>query len=223
VVGIKSSGETTYFYHDVALAEKLKASRGTLYLTGQEQAQHFGNLQTLFPQTHSIPLGLVSLNGGKMSSSLGNVIYLQPIWQELEATFGTDNPSLIWNVLSGYILKTTPSVAKKINLDVLANPKNSPGLYLSYTLAKLKSAGLTVPTNSAFHDPMLAWKKLVAQTQLNPVTLLTGLLEKAQEIATLYEQHRIKDHPENQQLFQPLAEDLLHGMQCLGLLGVDRV
>jgi len=219
VVAVKSSGETSYLYHDVALAEKLNGP--TLYLTGHEQAQHFAKLKTLFPHTHSVPLGLISLNGSKMSSSQGNVILLQDIWNELTTKF--DSPALIWNVLAGLILKSTPQSAKNINIELLNNPKNSPGLYLSYTLAKLKSAGMVIPLNNKFHNPMLAWKKLVSQYQLNPATLLTALLKHTQAIAALYEDHYIKDHVENQKLFQPLAEDLLYGMTCLGLLNVDKV
>jgi arginyl-tRNA synthetase len=219
VVGVKSNGETSYFYHDVALAEQLGGS--TLYLTGQEQSQHFAKLHALFSDTNSVALGLVAFQGGKMSSSKGNVILLQELWDEMSKTLSS--PQLIWNVLAGFILKTAPSTAKKVNLEHLGNPKNSPGLYLSYTLAKLKSAGLNIGFVQEFHDPMLAWSKLVAQTQLNPAVLMKALLTHAQKISVLYETHHIAGNASNQALFQPLAEDLLFGMKCLGLMDVQEV
>ena len=46
IVGIKNDKTTTYFYQDVALATKLNAS--TLYLTGNEQLQHFELLKKCF-------------------------------------------------------------------------------------------------------------------------------------------------------------------------------
>ena len=74
LVGVKSNGSTSYFYQDVALASKLNTS--TLYLTGVEQDNHFKSLKKLFPTTNHVGLGLVQLDGKKMSSSEGNVIYM---------------------------------------------------------------------------------------------------------------------------------------------------
>jgi arginyl-tRNA synthetase len=74
IVGIKSTGATTYFYQDVSLAEYLNSS--TLYLTGKEQSNHFNTLKKLFTYIDHIGLGLVTLSGTKMSSRLGNVIFL---------------------------------------------------------------------------------------------------------------------------------------------------
>ena len=45
VVGIKSNGSTTYFYQDVALQSKL--GKSTLYITGNEQDNHFHHLAKL--------------------------------------------------------------------------------------------------------------------------------------------------------------------------------
>ena len=75
VVGLKSgpskplSGlheNTTYFFQDVALALQLNAP--TLYLTGSEQVPHFKLLKEMFPHIDHIGLGLVLLNGKKLSS-----------------------------------------------------------------------------------------------------------------------------------------------------------
>lgn len=98
IVGIKSTGKTTYFYQDVSLAEKLNDS--TLYLTGLEQTNHFNMLEKLFPGTNHIGLGLVSLGGKKMSSSEGNVIMLQDLIDSLMYNFNNDI-YLVYNVIAG--------------------------------------------------------------------------------------------------------------------------
>jgi hypothetical protein len=223
VVGIKSTGATTYFYQDVGFAEFL-ASKGLssgLYLTGQEQAPHFQKLNVLFPNINSVALGLVSLGGAKMASSKGNVLYLSSIWADLTAKFS--DPKLVWNILAGFILKSAPQTAKKIDLEQLSNPKNSPGLYLSYTLAKLKSAGLEISPTTTFNNPILGWNYLLAQTNLNPSGFLNALLKTAKELSSLYVAHKISGHPENHQFFQPHAQDLVLGLKLLGFFDVNKV
>lgn len=219
IVGKKSSGATTYFYQDVCLAKKLNAS--TLYLTGAEQSEHFGLLKEMFPSIDHLPLGLVTLNGKKMSSSEGNVILFSEVLNILKEEFEDDK--LAWNVLCGYILKSAPSSKKNINLDNLKNPKESQGLYLSYTLAKLKSAGLEIEEKTKFNDIELNFKLLKAKNLLQPNVLWAGVYKKAVTLSLLYEHYKIKDVPENHKIFAKYAEDLLLGMKLLGLFNIDKV
>lgn len=218
VVGIKSNGETSYLYHDVALAAQLNAP--TLYLTGMEQTDHFKHLAALFPHIKHVPLGLVQMDGAKMSSSDGNVVMLQPLWDELTALFA---PPLAWNVLAGPILKAHPQSAKKVTLDSLKHVKSSPGLYLSYTLARLKSAGIQLAGQPSLDAFDLAFAHLVAKHNLNPAALMTALTSHAQAINSLYVDHTIKDNPANQAMFKAMGDDLLTGMLALGLMDVDKV
>lgn len=220
VVGLKSTGETTYFYQDVALAETLTAP--TLYLTGFEQAQHFKLLHTLFPTVHHLPLGLVMLNGKKMSSREGNVLFFDELLDLLKEKLG-DNLPLVWNVLAGYILKSAPGTIKNIDLDQIDNVKQSSGLYLSYTLAKLKSAGLTIDSIDSFNSTELQFKALKAKETLQPNVLFEGLVGLAKKISQLYVQLTIKDNSKNQAKFAPLAADLALGMKQLGLFEVNEV
>lgn len=220
IVGVKSSGATSYFYQDYALASQLDAK--TLYLTGFEQKEHFNNLKVVFPQIEHLPLGLVTVKNAKMSSRAGNVIMFSDILESLKQKFGDDN-KLVWNVLAGYILKSVPGSIKNIDMSQLDNVKQSHGLYLSYTLAKLKSAGLKIKEVSNFHSTMLKLKALKAKNNLSPNVLFEGLIEQAKTISGLYEKHHINGHPENHVIFEPLAEDLLLGMKKLGLFDVDKV
>lgn len=220
IVGIKANGNTTYFYQDVVLAKKLNEK--TLYLTGFEQEEHFKNLKQLYPHINHLPLGLVLVDGKKMSSSAGNVILFSEIINILKESLGDDN-KLIWNVLCGYILKSKPDSIKNIELKNLNNVKESQGLYLSYTLAKLKSAGLKINKISEFNSQSLAFKLLKAKHLLQPDILFSALVELAKEISSLYVKNHIKDNEENKKMFLPLAQDLLFGMEILGMFNIDKV
>jgi len=145
IVGIKSNGATTYFYQDVSLIELLASSYkniSMLYLTGAEQENHFRLLKILYPNIHHVPLGLVKVSGKKMGTRFGNVILIEDFLKEMQNELSTDNLELIYNIFAGYILKATPESDKNINMDLMTNPKNSPGLYLSYTMARIHSAGV---------------------------------------------------------------------------------
>lgn len=119
LVGIKSDGSTSYFYQDVALVQKLNGS--TLYLTGKEQSNHFKQLKSVIgledysTNINHIGLGLISLQGEKMSSRKGNVIYMDDLLAMVNEEF--DNTELAYNVLAGFILMSNPTKDLKINLD----------------------------------------------------------------------------------------------------------
>ena len=222
LVGMKSAGSTTYFYQDVALAQKLGTS--TLYLTGSEQNEHFKSLNALFPDVQHIGLGLVKANGRKMSSREGNFILIDLLMEVLMESF--DNYDLAYNVFAGYILRTAPSVEKNIDLSTMDNPKSSPGLYLSYTLARLKSAGVNVekqnqgrPTSKA-----LQFAYMKAKGGLMPNWFFSELTEHAKKINSLYETHQIKGgSEETMEMFEELGADLAKSMRLLGMFEVDAV
>lgn len=220
VVCKRSNGSSTYFYQDMCLAKLLNNS--TLYLTGFEQLEHFKDLKALFPQVNHLPLGLVTVNGEKMSSRKGNVIFFHEILEMFKEKFG-DNEKLIWNVLAGYILKSVPSSTKNIDLDHLDNVKLSQGLYLSYVLAKLKSAGLNIKNNGNFTSNFLKFKYIKAKNNLAPNMLFEGLVDTAKTLSGMYEEMPIKNNEDNQKKFQPIANDLLHGMELIGMFDIDKV
>ena len=219
VVGIKSNGSTSYFYQDVALASKLNAT--TLYLTGVEQDNHFKSLKKLFPKTNHLGLGLVLLDGKKMSSSEGNVIFLDDFITQLLSLF--NNIELVYNIIAGQILKSTPTSNKSISMNLIGNPKLSSGLYLSYTMAHIKSCGVVTQNNSIFYDKELEFLELKSKCNLSPNILFNGLLNHCKKINKLYETHYIKDNVENIKLFSDLISDLELGMKKLGLFSVDIV
>lgn len=220
VVGIKSTGQTSYFYQDVALAEILNAP--TLYLTGKEQCNHFEMLKKLFPNTQHIGLGLVKVSGLKMASRIGNVILIEDFIEQVKKTFN-GNLHLIYNVFAGFILKSNPEVDKGINLDIISNPKNSAGLYLSYTMARLNSAGCELNHNGKFSSKELEFAYLKAKSNLKPNILFEALTEHCKEINSLYINHTIKDNDDNKKMFDVMLSDLIYGCSKLGLFTIDKV
>jgi arginyl-tRNA synthetase len=220
LVGVKGNGNTSYFYQDVALAEHL--NKPTLYLTGFEQDNHFNSLKKLFPHTNHIGLGLVMLNGQKMSSSLGNVLYLDNFINELLPQFN-NNIQLVYNILAGQILKSKPNQIKSIDSKLISNPKQSLGLYLSYTLASVKSCGVGVSKITNYKSQKLQAAHIKSIENLDPSILFGELYNHAKQIMKLKEELYIKGNDENIKLFSNLISELEFGMTNLGMFSVNKL
>tara|TARA_R110000772_G_scaffold2410_1_gene8351 strand:- start:59455 stop:60630 length:1176 start_codon:yes stop_codon:yes gene_type:complete len=220
VVGIKSDGSTSYFYQDVALASHLNDN--TLYLTGFEQNNHFNQLEVLFPNNDHLGLGLVMIDGKKMSSSDGNIILAQEIIDKFKNEF--EDIKVGVNILKGQILKSKPSSVKNINTKDIHNPKTSFGLYLSYTTARLHSAG-SVPSKNItdFNSNEMKYLYLKSKYNLTPNVLLKGLVELSSKINNLYLNYTIKGNEDNQKMFQPLLDDLVYGMDKIGMYYIEKI
>jgi arginyl-tRNA synthetase len=219
IVGIKSDGSTSYFYQDVALASHLNAP--TLYLTGFEQKNHFNMLSELFPENDHLGLGLVMIDGQKMSSREGNVIYASEAIDKLMVLF--DDEKIVSNILRGQILKSKLEKTKNITTENLDNPKNSPGLYLSYTEARFKSAGMISYKTGKWESNRMHFAYLKALHSLSPDILLSALNDLCKDMNSMYGTHKIEGNPENKQMFQPYMNDLYTGMKLLGFHSIDSV
>jgi len=77
---IKNDGSTTYLNQDLAFAKKLYEP--IIYLTGSEQKSHFETVCKFFPNNKNLSIGLIKLDGKKMASREGNVIFLKEILKE---------------------------------------------------------------------------------------------------------------------------------------------
>ena len=220
IVGVKSNGNTTYFYQDVALAQKLNAP--TLYLTGFEQNNHFNSLKKIFPSIEHKGLGLVLIKGKKMSSSEGNVYFAEDVLNHFKEVF-PGNDKLVYNVLAGQILKYSLATVKNIQINEINSVKTSLGLYLSYTMARMFSAGIKQEKIKEFSTNELNYFEFKSKYLIEPNFLFNALVDLCKHINTLYATHHIKDNPINQDIFQKLTNDLILGCEKLGLFIVDKV
>ena len=152
----------------------------------------------------------------------GNVIMMEDIINQVSLKFNGDI-KLSWNVISGHILKYSPDSIKNIDTKSIDNVKSSWGLYLSYTLAKMKSAGMVPNEKSEFNSNQLKWGYLLSKTEKSPHYLFNSLVEHCKKISQLYTELYIKDNIENQKIYQPLLDDLFLGMKKLGLFDIDKV
>lgn len=220
IVGKKGNGKTTYFYQDVALAEELEES--TLYMTGNEQDNHFNSVKKIHPHVNHVGLGLVQTKEGKMSSSLGNVVLLGDVIKLLSEMFDGDL-KLVYNVLAGQILKSVPKTNKMIDLDTIKNPKTSMGLYISYTMASLKSAGVPVIKTDEFHSQALQYDYIKSVNTMSPSYLFGGLVNICKKVNGLYQTHYIQDNEDNKKMFSVLLSDIELASKKLGLFSVQKV
>jgi hypothetical protein len=219
IVGVKSDGITSYFYQDVAFATELNAR--TLYLTGSEQDVHFKSLQKIFPHIQHIPLGLVFLDGERQRTRSGNSYSAKDVFEMLEKDF--EDPYLAYNVLAGQILKSEASAEKSIISAQLNNHKTSGGLYISYTLARLKSAGIETEIPEKFSSFRLGFSYVKSRSSLSPHFLFGSLLEFCQYANSMYSKKRIVGNQGSTRFFTEIANDIELGLKRLGMFTVSRV
>jgi arginyl-tRNA synthetase len=220
IVAVKGDGSTTYFCQDVALAESLDAP--TLYLTGQEQCNHFRILKGLFPHIEHVGLGLVKVSGKKMSSREGNVILMEEFIDEVIKHFEKTDFKLAYNIFAGFILKSSPESDKNVNMDDISDPKKSEGLYVSYTMARLKSAGVeyVVAENPL---QLIEFSYLKAKNNFAPNILFDAVIDLCKEINGLYVEHTIQGNDENKKMFEEKLSQVLWGCQKLGMFFIEKV
>ena len=213
-VMIKSTGATTYFYQDVALRQHLKLP--TLYLTGQEQTTHFTELKKYDENVTHIGLGLVTLNGSKMSSREGNVLFMEDVVSKVNEEF--NNLELTYNVLAGSLIKSHPTTNKQINLKDLLDVKKSLGLYVSYSLARLSKLPIEFVEKEV--SPLVKYMYAKSKVKLAPSTLFSKLVDVCQAFNGDYES---KSSQENVELYSQYKVDMEYMFNRLGLYKVEKV
>ena len=173
---LKNDGSSIYATRDLAAIFYRKNTYNfvkALYVTGQEQKLHFAQVFKVVEllgnewakdQLVHIPYGLVSLNGAKLATREGNVIYAEDILLEaiskIKKTIGEKNPNLedkdevarivgvgavIFNDLYNQRIKDVSfSWEKLLNFDGETGP------YVQYTYARcssiLRKAGIPTDT-----------------------------------------------------------------------------
>lgn len=129
-------GRPTYAFADLAFA---KTVGPTHYITGAEQKEHF---QSLGLGDKHLAMGLVlGADGKKMKSRTGDGVTAKELLEEIKAKFDpTPYPDrLAWNVVAWNFLHVSRGQNVKFNAEEWTK-YDAPGMYITYTYARLKSA-----------------------------------------------------------------------------------
>jgi arginyl-tRNA synthetase len=147
-VVIKSDGSTNYLNQDLAFAKKLNLP--TLYLTGAEQASHFEIVREFYPKNKHLAIGLITTDKEKMSSRLGNVIYMKDVLEQYDV-------NTLKDTFLNYHYKTFKD-----------NLKIEQGLSKHFTNSAKK-----------FENKKLYLTHLIAQNSYNPSLLYKNLINES--------------------------------------------
>jgi len=227
-VCFKADGSSTYLMEDITILHGL--IKPVWYVTGKEQAEHFAYLKE-YAKTHlnadlvtHIPCGLVLLGGTKMSSRTGKITLAEELINEVAIMFD-NNRLLAYNIIAGQILQSSFSSDKIVDFDKLRNPKTSIGLYLSYTLARLHSAGIKL--DSEYKSSMTNF--IIHQSRFNITvnhlvlhmrdldTRINKDYDNKKEFDISSEKEEIVNH------FNDLGSELLFTIQLIGLFNIEKV
>jgi arginyl-tRNA synthetase len=230
VVIIKANGQPTYAAHDLTYAQLVKPD---VYLTGCEQAGLFAALGLA---AKHVPMGLVlGSDGCKMKSNDGDPLLasdaLDLVIEQLEQT--PEPKKLAWNILAFTFLQASITSNNKFDPARMTKPK-APGMYLTYTLARIHSAlakgGIPLDANDppyVLSEEDLDLLGLAAYVEFylhesaeakDPAPLANYLLTLARGLAKVYAKQSIKGGPAGFQFAVSRAYQTLEkGMTTLGL------
>ena len=232
VIVVTSDGRKLYAFHDLVFAKEVGP---THYITGHEQSEHFAHLG--LKEKH-LPMGLVlGSDGKKMKSRSGDAVSaneaIELIMAKLDET--PDKFSLAWNILAWNFLSCARESNVKFN-EVSWTSPDSPGMYISYTYARLASAlggaGWAI-LDLGLKEIDVRLLGLAAQVRyytyrsivtLDPAPLANFLHVLALEVGKAYHQERIKDgRPAYRYAIDRVALVLFDGMQRLGMFPLTSI
>jgi arginyl-tRNA synthetase len=231
-----ADGSATYACHELAYARLVKPD---WYITGCEQQGHYAALG--LADKH-LAMGLVlGPDGKKIKSSAGQPLLAAEAFDlVIDQLQPTPEPKkLAWNILAYSFLQTAIGSSTKFDPVQMTKP-TAPGMYLTYTLAKVHSAlqkggvpleGDEPPSHLADGDVKLLglaayagyYQYQAAQTR-DPAPIAGSLLTLASRLAKVYARQSIRGGPAGfqfavAQAFQTLAK----GMVLLGLFPLREV
>ena len=227
VVMIRSNGKPTYAYYEMLFNEHVKPD---LIFTGVEQSDHFASLG--LDHKH-IPLGLIVSEKGKRSSRTGEAIKLTDFINEIASNF-PDNPDkekIAWNIVIGKVNSCNISQNIKYNLDQWLDLKNSKGLYITYTMCRIKKLlsncevlVKTLPNETKFRlfSPFTLARDRAIQN-LQPNELLDSVFQICKMANNLYEKEKVVGNEELETLFHHYYRIISLGSLFLGIRKVEMI
>lgn len=149
--GNKIAGRPTYVHHDLAFA---KIVLPDYYITGDEQKDHFRNIG--LGERH-LPMGLVcGKDRTKLRSRTGDAPSAEEVFEEIKGKLiagkqdkNPDFDKLTWNVICWNFLHCGRSKSIVYDPDKWTLV-DSPGLYITYTYARIKAALNKIPLQYGF-------------------------------------------------------------------------
>jgi arginyl-tRNA synthetase len=137
VIVVRSDGRPTYAYHDLMFQALYSPS---YYITGEEQSDHFKSLGL---DNKHLLMGLVQgLDGKKIKSREGEAVTADAALSSVSASLRGQPPEvrrLGWNILAWNFLSVGREQSVKFDPGMWSRPEQ-PGLYISYTYARLSKA-----------------------------------------------------------------------------------
>lgn len=234
VVVYRSTGGSTYALHDLVFAKVVKPD---YYITGEEQKSHF---ESLGLEEKHLPMGLVldAETGKKLKSRDGNALSAKDAMNMvIEKLQDTPHPKeLAWNVLAWNFAHV--SRTQNVSFDpVKWTQPDAPGMYISYTYARLVSAlKKTTLTDWSKHNLKRIDIDLLGMGQylehwvnhsvktMDFAGLANYVHEFARFIANAYHKESIKDgRPEFKFAMENAKNKLAKAMGCLGMFVLEEV
>lgn len=155
MIVIRSNGSPLYAFYDLLFAKEVGP---THYITGHEQKEHFASLG--LADKH-LPMGLVlGTDGKKMKSRTGDALSateaLSMITQHLRDLQEPKSLQVAWNIAAWNFLHAARETNLKFEVEKWVRPE-SPGMYITYTYARVSSAlkpDRTIGSIYDYHDPI---------------------------------------------------------------------
>jgi arginyl-tRNA synthetase len=226
-------GEKTYAYHDLAFS---KIANPFLVLTGAEQKSHFDELG--LGERH-IAMGLVldPKTGQKMKSRDGNALSAQDALQlVIDSLDKTSKPKeLAWNILVYNFLVVGREQNVKFSIKHWITPK-SPGMYISYTAARINKALNKAGYNASSKDllekdvQLMGYSEYfhyfldISRRRVDPSSLANFAYYLAKRLTQAYNDEKIVNGREGFIFAVKYAYDILVNiMNILGMFVLDEV
>lgn len=239
VIVKRADGSPLYAFHDLVFAKLVSP---THYVTGAEQREHFLNLG--FGDKH-LPMGLVLGSDGKKLKS-----------RPMKDGIPTDSPKaeeimtevvgnleecpekrkLAWNVLAWNFLQVSRSQNVKYN-PVEWTRTDAPGMYISYTFARVKKALSEVEFNFeeepdftqsdaeliGFADYFHFYRRRCVET-MDSTQMATFAHDLARKLGKAYHQEKIRGGRMGFQHAVFRANCMLsHCLYCLGMFHLEEI
>lgn len=217
-----------YPYPDFILAREAPYLR---YICDESQSSHFRKLGI---DDRFYPMGLVTdKEGKKLSSREGNALSIDAAYELVYEGIGKEDKDLARNILIGTLLYPKLLSPVKVDKSLLCSVKTSPGMYISYTNARIEKLGLINNGSSGLPasqvdvwGPMLytTYYKNKSIEACSPHYLIRHLHDMCIHANSIYEESKMNTwSDEKKSAVEKLSNDIKSTMSVLGMVSVGEI